>query len=82
MSIIRKTTIAAVGAVAAAMYLAVPAGADPNVSPCGLAFAPFCALIPALPDLDHDVDLTKDPGALSGTGGGGDLQPGAGYSGG
>ncbi|HME75610.1 MAG TPA: fibronectin-binding protein [Mycobacterium sp.] len=80
MSIIRKTTIAAVGAVAAAIYLAAPASADPNVSPCGLAFVPFCALIPVLPDLDHDVDLTKDPGAVSGAGG--DLQPGTGYSGG
>jgi hypothetical protein len=79
MSIIRKTTIAAVGAVAAAMYLAVPRMPISTSHPCGLAFAPFCALIPVLADLDHDVDLTKDPGALSGTGG--DLQPGTGYGG-
>jgi len=54
MSIIKKTTIDAVGAVAAGLYLAVPAGADPNISPCGLQIVPFCALIPImLPELDQ-----------------------------
>ena len=81
MSIIKKTTIAAVGAVAAGLYLAVPAGADPNVSPCGLSLVPYCAFIPMLPELDHNVDLTTDPGALSGAGSG-DLQPPVGDSGG
>lgn len=56
--------LVAVGATVAVVSLAAPASADPSGGPCGLPPNPFCALIPVLPDLDHDVDLTKDPNAL------------------
>jgi len=75
MSVITKTAIVAAGALAAATYLASPAEADPNGGPCGLAFVPICSLIPALPNLDHDVDLTTDPNGLTGGGGADQTSP-------
>ena len=43
---------------------AAPASADPG-NPCGLLASPLCALVPIQPNLDHDVDLTKDPNGLT-----------------
>jgi hypothetical protein len=64
----RSSTIGAVlvaaGAAVAAVSLAAPASADPSGGPCGFLPNPLCAMIPVLPNLDHDVDLTKDPNAL------------------
>jgi hypothetical protein len=37
--------------------VAAPAGGDPGDDPCRLAIA--CAFLPIAPDLDGDVDLTK-----------------------
>lgn len=37
---------------------AAPAGADPGDDPCRLAIS-LCAFLPIAPDLDGDVDLTK-----------------------
>lgn len=55
-------TLAAVAATAAtAIGLSSPAHAGPTRGQCGLAMSFICAMIPALPELDHDVDLTQDP---------------------
>jgi hypothetical protein len=45
-----------------AIYLAPPAAAD--TPDCGRVSLVLCRLVPVLPDLDHDVDLTEDPWAL------------------
>jgi hypothetical protein len=37
---------------------AAPAGPDPGDDPCRLAIS-LCAFLPIAPDLDGDVDLTK-----------------------
>jgi hypothetical protein len=64
----RSSTIGAVlvaaGAAVAAVSAVAPASADPSGGPCGLFSNPLCAFVPILPNLDHDVDLTKDPNAL------------------
>jgi hypothetical protein len=63
MSVWKKAAIIALGAVTTGLYLAGPAGADPD--PCrGVAFI-ICRMVPVAPDLDHDVDLTQDPNGLS-----------------
>jgi hypothetical protein len=36
-----------------------PASADPGDSPCGLAVSFICRFVPLAPELDGDVDLTK-----------------------
>jgi hypothetical protein len=36
------------------------ASASP-VEPCRSTVIPVCSLVPVLPDLDHDVDLTTNP---------------------
>jgi len=53
------------GAVATAISLSAPAEAGPNPGPCGFTIIPICSMIPVLPDLDHDVDLTQDPNGLN-----------------
>ena len=66
MSVTRKRLLAAFGAVALSLWCAVPAAADPDTDPapdpgmpsCGLAFF-LCGLAPAMPQLDHDLDLTQ-----------------------
>jgi hypothetical protein len=52
--------LCACGVAAMSMWLAAPAAADPDPDvppPCTLGF--LCGLVPAMPDLDHDIDLTK-----------------------
>ena len=63
MSVFKKTAIIALGTVTSGLYLAVPAGADPD--PCRGIGIPICRLVPIMPDLDHDVDLTQDPNGLT-----------------
>jgi hypothetical protein len=60
MSIIRVTAAASTVILTAAMTLAAPASASPD-NPCGATLIPICALVPVLPALDHDVDLTTNP---------------------
>ena len=82
MSVLKKAAIIALGAVTTGVLLAVPAGADPD--PCrGVAFV-ICRMVPVMPDLDHDVDLTQDPnGLIDGRDGQSAVgQPGADHSGG
>jgi hypothetical protein len=84
MSALGKFAIILLGTVATGVYLAVPAGADPGFDPCRATFIPICRMLPTMPDLDHDVDLTQNPnGLIDGQDGqiGGD-QPGAGQNGG
>jgi hypothetical protein len=87
MSVLKTAAIIVVGTVTTGLYLAIPAGADPGADPCGAIAIPICRLIPIMPDLDNDVDLTQNPDGLNGGQGGqsgqsADLQPGAGQSGG
>jgi hypothetical protein len=80
----RTTTAAATliaGAVATAISLSARAEAGPNPGPCGFTLIPICLMIPVMPDLDHDVDLTQDPNGLNGRATG-DLAPAASGSGG
>ena len=81
MSAIRKAAIIAVGTVATGLYLAVPTGADPGFDPCRGTAVFVCGLVPSMPDLDNDVDLTQDPGALNNGQSPGN-QPGGGLGGG
>ena len=59
MSVLRKAIIATVSALAAAVFLAGPAGAQPGDNPCDLAAAFLCKFVPIAPDLEGDVDLTQ-----------------------
>ena len=77
MSVLKKAAIIALGTVTTGLYLAIPAGADPGVDPCRAI--PICRLVPIMPDLDDDVDLTQNPDALNGGQSAG-VQPGAGQS--
>ncbi len=60
-----KSTFVAVAIGCASVWLATPASADTPANRCGAPLALICSLIPGLPDLDHDVDLTKDPSGLN-----------------
>jgi hypothetical protein len=61
-----RAVIVAVGVLVAAFGMAAPAGADPGDDPCQLAVSFLCKFVPMAPDLDHNVDLSQDPGALYG----------------
>jgi len=63
MSILKKAAMIALGTVTTCLYLAGPAGADPD--PCRGVAIVICRLVPVMPDLDHDVDLTQDPNGLT-----------------
>ena len=53
--------IAGIGVVSAGLMLPARAVADdsPGDDPCSLAVSFFCRFVPMAPDLDGDVDLTK-----------------------
>ena len=59
MSVIKKTAIAVVSALAAGVLLAAPASAEPGDNPCDLAVNFFCRFVPIAPHLEGDVDLTQ-----------------------
>jgi hypothetical protein len=59
MSTLTKATTAVVCGVAAAIFLAVPASAEPGDNPCDLAVNYFCKFIPIAPELEGNVDLTQ-----------------------
>ena len=81
MSGLKKAAVLTLGAVTTVLYLAIPAGADPD--PCGALPVFICRMVPIAPDLDHDVDLTQDPSGLTDgrDGQGAADQPGAVHSG-
>jgi hypothetical protein len=64
---LKRTVVAAAAALAAGVFLAIPATADPGDNPCELAISYFCKFMPIAPDLEGDVDLTQqqpvDPNA-------------------
>jgi hypothetical protein len=66
MSVVKRVATIFVGTVLTGLYLAVPAGADPGFDPCHSSITFFCRMLPMMPDLDHDVDLTQDPDGLTG----------------
>ena len=58
---LKRSVIAAVSAVGAAVLLAVPAGADPGDNPCEFSISFVCRFVPIAPDLEGDIDLTQQP---------------------
>lgn len=66
MPTLRKAAIVLLGTVVAGLVFAVPAGADPDYDPCHSMFNPICRMVPMMPDLDHDIDLTQDPNGPTG----------------
>jgi hypothetical protein len=81
MSALKKTAIIMLTAMTTDLYLATPAGADPGFDPCQDSVTFLCRMVPMVPDLDHDVDLTQNPDGLTNGQGVGN-QPGAGQGGG
>ena len=57
---LKRTVIGAAAALAAGILLATPANAEPGDNPCEFAINYFCRFIPIAPDLERDIDLTKD----------------------
>jgi hypothetical protein len=56
---LKRSVIAAVGVVGAAVLLAAPAGADPGDNPCEFSVSFVCRFVPIAPDLEGDIDLTQ-----------------------
>ena len=56
---LKKVTIAVVSAFGAAVFLAVPASAEPGDNPCELAVTFLCKFVPIAPHLEGDIDLTQ-----------------------
>ena len=54
-----RAAIVVTGVIAALFGATAPAGADPTDDPCQLAVTFLCRFLPIAPDLDHDVDLTR-----------------------
>jgi hypothetical protein len=75
MSFLKRAAIVVLGAVTTGLCLAAPAGADPGFDPCRSSVLFVCRMFPVMPDLDHDIDLTQDPDAMT-TGQGPANQPG------
>lgn len=48
------------GLLLAGATVAAPASAEPGMPPCELALAFICGMLPAMPQLDHDIDLTTE----------------------
>lgn len=58
MSMTGKRLLAACAAATVSLWLAAPAVADDEMPACSLG--PLCNMLPIAPQLDHDIDLTKD----------------------
>jgi hypothetical protein len=70
MLLFTKVAVTAAASTVLAVGLSVPSGADPGGGPsCPGVLRVFCSAAPILPNLDHDVDLTKDPNGLPGDAG-------------
>lgn len=70
MRTLRKAAIVLLGTVVTGLSFAGPADADPGDDPCHSVFNPICRMVPIMPDLDHDIDLTQDPNGTPGGPGG------------
>ncbi|MBI3212878.1 MAG: fibronectin-binding protein [Mycobacterium sp.] len=60
MRIIGTAAIAIAGGGIAALLLSAPAVADPGMPPCGGLLSQICNMVPMMPELDHDIDLTQN----------------------
>ena len=56
----KRAVCAAIAALTVSILLSTAAEADNSEDPCGLAMAFLCRLVPMMPELDHDVDLSQD----------------------
>jgi hypothetical protein len=54
-----QATVVVLGVLGLQTTLSIPAGADPSDLSCPLAMFFICKMVPVAPDLDGDVDLTK-----------------------
>jgi hypothetical protein len=81
MPVWKRAATILLGTATTGLWLAAPAGADPGFDPCRSSVPFVCRMFPVMPDLDHDVDLTQDPDALT-RGPGPGNQPGADLGGG
>ena len=55
----RVIAVFALAGTGAALAFATPAQADPGGIPgCGGPLSIVCNMLPAMPDLDHDIDMT------------------------
>lgn len=59
MRVARTLALSFGGLTVAAALLAPQASADPDMPPCGGLLSLICGVVPIAPDLDHDIDLTK-----------------------
>ncbi len=60
---VARTLALIIGGAAVAVVSAAPAAADPGMPNCGqLSFV--CNMIPTMPDLDHDIDMTRGQPAM------------------
>jgi hypothetical protein len=59
MRLIVAALIGSIGVVASALLLPATSTADPSDDPCPLAVPFLCRVLPIAPELDGDVDLTK-----------------------
>jgi hypothetical protein len=67
VSTAKRAIVIAIGATAVALGVAAPANAGPvGDDSCPLSMAFLCHFLPVAPDLDHDIDLTKDPATING----------------
>lgn len=80
----RRTLFVTIVSALVSLPLSAPAAADNSGGPCTLRVSFLCHLVPMAPDLDYDLDLTKqqpsgnpyepsaaDPGARTNDCGGG-----------
>jgi hypothetical protein len=63
MRLMFEAMVVVAGVVVAQTVLAVPSLAAPSNDPCPLQMALMCRFLPIAPDLDGDVDLSKQPPA-------------------
>jgi hypothetical protein len=56
-----RVMVVALGVFGAQTAHAIPAAADPSDFSCPLKLFFVCRMVPVAPDLDHDIDLTKEP---------------------
>jgi hypothetical protein len=57
--LIRRVVIVIAGVLLTQTIMAVPSEADPSDDPCPLEMSFLCRFLPIAPELDGDVDLTK-----------------------
>lgn len=65
MYVVKRAAIALTAAVTTGLCVAPPADADPGFDPCHASVMLLCRFVPMMPDLDHDIDLSQDPDALT-----------------